>query len=103
MFDYFIFIHSIIRIFYFHITEYSNISHFCHPSFVCQVNRGFFNVSKKYCNSFEDFLFCDSMQSLMYHMIDDNETPEEEENSKNVIKDVLAVEKKTTMGITGQS
>ena len=60
-------------------------------------------MSKKYCNSFEDFLFCDSMQNLMYHMVDDIETQEEERNSMNVIDDVLIVEKTTTMERTGET
>jgi len=43
------------------------------------------------------------MQNLMYHMVDDIETQQEERNSMNVIDDFLIVEKRTTMERTGET
>ena len=39
----------------------------------------------------------------MYHMVDDIETQQEEQNSMNVIDDILLVEKRTAMERTGET
>jgi hypothetical protein len=39
----------------------------------------------------------------MYHMVDDIETQQEEQNSMNVIDDILIVEKRTAMERTGET
>ena len=68
-----------------------------------QVYRGFQLFSKKYSNSFDGYLFVDSMANFMYHIIDDIETLQEENYLISVLEDWIVTEKENTLNATRQS